>query len=90
MFKIEMAQDRKYQLGISIHHYGYDDSTLAIGSFLEFKGSKEDEKMDTTLPLDIPPHVISISDDVDSKKKNIRAYLENALTLALAQIASEI
>lgn len=90
MFKIEIAQDRKYQLGISIHHYGYDDSTLAIGSFLEFKGSKEDEKVDTTLPLDIPPHVISISDNINSKKKNISSYLENALTLALAQIASEI
>ena len=90
MFKIDMEDNKKYQLGISIHHCGYDDSTLAIGSFVEFKGSKQDEKIDTTLPLDIPPHVISISESIDSKKKNIRAYLENALTLTLAQIASEL
>jgi len=90
MFKINMEENKRYQLGISIHHYGYDDSTIAIGSFVEFKGSKMDDKMDTTLPLDIPPHVISISENIDSKKKNIRRYLENALTLTLAQIASEI
>ena len=81
-----MAENKWYQLEISIHHYGYDDSTLAIGSFLEFKGSK----MDTILPLDIPPHVISISENFEGKKKNIKSYLENALTLSLAQIASEI
>ena len=85
-----MEKNKRYQLGISIHHYGYDDSTIAIGSFLEFKGSKMEDKMDTTLPLDIPPHVISISETIEGKKKNIKIYLENALTLTLAQIASEI
>jgi Fic family protein len=90
MFKIDMGENKKYQVGISIHHYGYNDTTIAIGSFLEFKGSKRDEKLDTTLPLDIPPHVISISENIDAKKKNIRAYLENALAIALGQIASEI
>ena len=89
-YRIELSENKKYQLGITIHHYGYDDTTLAIGSFLEFKSSKSDEKMDTTLPLAIPPHVISIDGDISTKKKNIRSYLENAMTLALAQIASEI
>jgi len=89
-FRIELSDVKKYQLGISIHHFGYDDNTLAIGSFLEFKGSDADEKEDTTLPLDIPPHVISVDDDIEPKKKNIKSYLENALTLSLAQIASEI
>ena len=90
MFKIEIGENKKYQLGVSIHHYGYDATTLAIGSFLEFKGSKEDEKIDTAVPLEIPPHVISISDNLESKKSNIKGYLENALTLTLAQIASEV
>lgn len=90
MFNINMEKNKRYQLGISIHHYGYDDSTIAIGSFLEFKGSKIEDQMDTTLPLEIPPHVISISGNVEDKKKNIKSHLENALTLTLAQIASEI
>ncbi len=93
VFNIDLAEEKRYQLGISIHHYGYDDTTLAIGSFLEFKfdrSSEEEEKMDTTLPLEIPPHVISIDDSIEGKKKNIRAYIEHALTLTMAQIASEL
>jgi len=89
-FRINLSETRKYQLGLSIHHYGYDDTTLAIGSFLEFMTSEEDDRLDTTLPLDILPHVISIDDIIDGKKKNIRNYIENALTLTLAQIANEI
>ena len=88
--RIELSEKKKYQLGISIHHYGYNDTTLAIGAFLEFKAAHQDEKLDTTLPLVIPPHVISIDDDIEGKKKNIRAYIEKAMTLTLAQIASEI
>lgn len=89
-FRIKLSERKKYQLGISIHHYGYDDTTLAIGSFLEFKSGKEDESHDTTLPLEIAPHVISIDDDIEGKKKNIKIYIEHAITLVLAQIASEI
>lgn len=89
-FRIELSENKKYQLGITIHHYGYDDKTLAIGSFLEFKADDADERHDTTLPLEIPPHVISIDDNIEGKKKNIRIYIENALTITLSQIASEI
>jgi Fic family protein len=90
MFKIDLEKNKRYQLGISIHHFGYEENTIAIGSFVEFKGDKMDDKIDTTIPLDIPPHVISISENFDSKKRNIKEYLENAMTLTLAQIASEI
>jgi hypothetical protein len=31
-----LSEDRQYQLVISIHHYGYDDSTIAVGAFLEY------------------------------------------------------
>jgi Fic family protein len=87
MFRVELSESKKYQLGITIHHYGYDDSTIAVGAFLDFKGVGESE---STLPLDIKPHVISIHDDFSPKKKNLAHYLEQVLTLALAQIASEL
>ncbi len=90
MFRIELSEEKSYQLGITIHHYGYEENTLAIGAFLEFLSSDSEARVDTTLPLDIKPHVISIDKDVDLKEKNIRGYLENTLTLTLAQIASEI
>lgn len=89
--RIELTDERVYQLGLSIHHYGYDDTTLAIGSFLEYKGPQVEEHEDTSLPLDIPPHVISIiANNINSKEKNIRLFIENSLTLTMAQIASEL
>lgn len=74
-----------------VHHYGYDDSTLAIGAFLEYLSNNgSEERIDAALPLEIKPHVISITKDIESKEKNIRSFLENAVTLTLAQIASEL
>lgn len=92
-FRIQLSEEKIYQLGVTIHHYGYDESTVAIGAFLEFFGSKEEateERIEASIPLDIKPHVISIYEDIPSREKNIRAFLENALTLTLAQMASEL
>jgi Fic family protein len=83
-------EDKKYELVTTLHHYGYDDSVLAIGAFLEYKGNAADENSDTTLPLDLKPHIISIKEEVASKEKNIRLYLEQVLTAAVAQIANEV
>jgi Fic family protein len=90
IFGIELNDGKKYELGVSIHHYGYDDTVIAIGAFLEYKGDAVKDGGNTTIPLDIKPHIISINDDVKSKEKNIHLYLENILTIAIAQIASEI
>ncbi len=89
-FKIELFNNKKYELCITIHHYGYDDSVIAIGAFLEYKDIAIEDDKDTTIPLDIRPHVISIKDDVESKENNIRIHIENILTATIAQIASEI
>ena len=89
VFGIEF-DGKKYELGITLHHFGYDDSVMAIGAFLEYKGIMAKKDTDNTLPLDSKPHVLSIKDEVSSKEKNIRLYLENVLTLTIAQIASEI
>jgi len=67
-FRVELAESKRYQLGIAVHHYGYDDSTLAIGAFLEFLTihDENDERVDAALPLEIKPHVISITRDIES------------------------
>ena len=90
IFGVDLRDGRKYELGISIHHYGYDDTTIAIGAFLEYKGEAAQNVDDSVLPLSIKPHVISVSDDVGKKEKNIKAHLENILTATMAQIASEV
>lgn len=90
-FRVELDENKKYQLCITVHHYGYEDSTLAIGAFLEFLTPHEnDERIDEALPLEIKPHVISLTGDVTAKEKNVAAFMQNAVTLTMAQIASEL
>ncbi len=90
-FRVELTENKRYQLCITVHHYGYDDSTLAIGAFLEFLTTNDgDERIDEALPLEIKPHVISLTGDISTKEKNIAAFIQNAVTLTLAQIASEL
>ena len=88
--RIELADDKRYQLCITIHHYGYDDGTLAIGGFLEFLTAHSNKRIDEALPLEIKPHIISITDNVTPKEKNIAGFIQDALTLTMAQIASEL
>ncbi|MCG8321124.1 MAG: Fic family protein [Cytophagales bacterium] len=90
-FKVELDRSKRYQLGITLHHYGYDDGTLAIGAFLEYLSIDDnDKRVDSALPLEIKPHVISITKDIESKEKNIATFIENAITQTMAQIASEL
>ena len=90
-FRLELAENKKYQLCITIHHYGYEANTLAIGAFLEFLIPHEShDRIDEALPLEIKPHVISLTGDITAKEKNIAAFIKNAVTLTMAQIASEL
>jgi Fic family protein len=90
IFGIDLKDNKKYELGITIHHFGYDDSAIAIGAFLIYKGSRFDNKNGTFIPLDLKPHIVSIRDDVKPKEKNINLHLESILTIVIGQIASEI
>ncbi len=84
-FILNIEFDSKlYNLVFTLHHYGYDDSVLAIGAFLiEFE-------TEVSFQFEIKPFIISIKDEVEPKEKNIKLHLENILTVAIAQIASEI
>jgi Fic family protein len=70
-----------------IHHYGYGNATIAIGTVLM---SLTNGKLSSVM-LDIPPHILSILEGIDiSKKTNIEQYIDDSVTVALAQIANEI
>lgn len=90
--RFHLDQERTYQLIISLHHYGYDDQTLAIGAFLEplERNMDIEKRLTSVLPLDIKPHVMSVATAIKLKEKNIKGFLDQALTLSLAHIASEI
>lgn len=100
-----LSEDRKYQLIIPIHHYGYDDATIAIGALLEFIGSgmnqvsgnpelsrrgREDGTVIINLPLDVNPHIMSLEADTAALKMNLKPFLQDIISVALAQITSEI
>jgi hypothetical protein len=102
-----LSEDRQYQLVISIHHYGYDDSTIAVGAFLEYIESGnlnktatkkqiassrkgQNDILITSLPLDIKPHIISLEVEIGELEMNLKSFLQDTVTIALGQIASEI
>lgn len=99
-----LSKERQYQLVISIHHYGYDDSTIAVGAFLEFieasSSSKrktngysrkgQDNNLITSLPLNIKPHIMSLEAETEELETNFKSFLQDTVTVTLGQIASEI
>lgn len=102
---VVLSEKRQYQIIVSMHHYGYDDTTMAIGAFLEFiepksfipqgrtKGYKRTGNKDniiTSLPLDITPHTISVEGAIGKGKNNLQAFVRDTLAISLAQIMNEI
>ncbi|MFO0322573.1 MAG: Fic family protein [Bacteroidota bacterium] len=102
-----LSAERQYQLVISIHHFGYDNSTVAVGAFLEFIESKNYDKnsgrlgvassrkgqnnnLITSLPLNVKPHIVSLEADTKDLELNLKSFLQDTVTVTLAQIASEI
>jgi len=96
-FVIELVDKKRYELIITLHHYGYDESTFAIGAVLQYnepsKTKTKEADLTTTLPLSIEPYTISLEmQTVEIKKStdDIHTFLQNSVTLTLAQILSEI
>ena len=105
-FKLQfvISKARQYWLVISIHHFGYHDSTLAVGAFLEYietgieekklsKGTRrkgQDNNLITSLPLDIKPYIMSLDADIHDFGPNLKSFLQDAVTITLGQIVSEI
>jgi len=95
-FKISftIADDKRYDLVISVHHYSYEDSVIAVGSFLEFieevseDGNKTDEK--TTIPINLKPYTVSLEVAPPSMKQNLESYIRDITKLGLTIIVNEL
>lgn len=93
---ISIDQTKKYRLILSVHHYGYDKSTFAVGAFLskeitgvisEETGSRR-EYID--IPVGVPPLTLSSEKDIDELKSSIKQQVEISIMSALAYIANEL
>jgi len=89
---LRLGTGKHYRFHLTLHHYGYDDSVLAIGAFLEHvnQGQGAQERVEAALPLDIKPHLLSAASDMTPKANSITRFVQQALTVALAHIASEL
>jgi fido (protein-threonine AMPylation protein) len=95
---IEIDDTKKYRLVLSLHHYGYDSSTFAIGAFLskaimeepknQSKGDAHGEYID--IPLGIPPLTMSSEKEVAELTSSIHQQVEISIMAALAYIANEL
>ncbi len=92
-----LSEERQYQLVISIHHYGYDDSTVAVGAILEFIESSNNGKRKsngysrkgqnnntiTSVPLNVKPHIISLEADISELELNLKSFIQGTVTITL-------
>lgn len=79
-----------YRLVISLHHFGYDKSTFAIGAFLSkaVPDTKKDKYID--VPLGLPPLTFSSKEQNESLSGSIENHLNNIMIASLAFIANEL
>ncbi len=91
-----MDKSKKYRFVVSVHHYGYDNSTFAIGALLskEINGQANDKRESAReyvdILLEIPPLTISSDKDVMELVPSINQQVEISVMAVLAYIANEL
>ncbi|OHD61878.1 MAG: hypothetical protein A2014_04810 [Spirochaetes bacterium GWF1_49_6] len=95
-FEIRFSiSQKKYKLVFSLHHYGFEDSTIAIGAFIEVSIYDGDKEIKTAFPIEIPPIKFSLDFESFEEKKSIiskkvQEYISQILSLAIFKIIKEI
>jgi Fic family protein len=94
-FNFKIAQEKRYDLIVTIHHSSYDDSVMAIGAFLEFfdeKATDEAEHTDyaSSIPINMEPHKISLEDITQTLLQNVESYIRDIVKIGLTVITSQI
>jgi fido (protein-threonine AMPylation protein) len=93
IFKVQLSEFGRYDLIITLHHFGYDDSVFAVGSILMHSESNNSQETPKINPLSLKPFTISLDNDIatfDNLYEDLQSYLQNLLTIALAEITSEL
>lgn len=103
--KFYLSANKKYQLVFPIFHIGHEDTTLAIGGFLQFlepkkyqnrpRGRGRSSKTKVTylasqLPLEIEPLILNVEKDVSPSKPLLEAFLREVIAKGLVEISNEI
>lgn len=93
-FSFEIEKNKRYDLIVSIHHFSFEDSVLAIGSFVEFvdveTGRTKHKENATIIPINIEPYTLSLDSNIEKLKPNIDAYIRDIVRIGLTIITNEI
>lgn len=85
-FEVRIRDGITYGVIITIHHFGYDDSTIAVGGILE---TSENEKSYSAINLE--PYTLSLEiDTINDIKNNLVTHLQQLITLGFAEIINEL
>jgi len=90
--RIAFDDTHKYQLILSLHHYGYDNSTFAIGAFIEKQlhgEAPEQDNKQILFTLENQPYVFFSGKDISTIEGSICEKIESIFTETLAYIAEE-
>lgn len=85
-----LPTNTNYNLIITVHHYGYEDDVIAVGSFMEFSeliGDQEDKKL---IPINLSPFTISLEKLGEKTKENLDSYIHDVLKVGLTILINEI
>lgn len=92
---IAIDKTKRYRLVVSLHHYGYDNSTFAVGAFLSKEittpaqnSNHKREYMD--IPLGVPPLTMSSEKGIDKLDSSIRQQIKISIMSMLAYIVNEL
>jgi Fic family protein len=91
-FVFQIDANKVYRMIISLHHYGYDNSTFAIGAFLSkaVNNSAGHDIDYIDIPVALPPLTISAEKEAGQLISSINQQVESSVMTALAYIANEL
>lgn len=91
---LEIDKNNKYRLIVSLHHYGYDNGTFAIGAFLSkaisSRNPKDPKREYVDIPLGIPPLTISSEKEILYLVQTIDQQIQMSILTTLAYISNEL
>jgi prophage maintenance system killer protein len=96
--RMYFERPRHYQLVLSLHHYGYDNSAFAIGAFMEKEAAVEKERAalsqfrsnEIYTALGVPPLVFSSEKEISALGESVFQQIDALVTAALGYIAEEL
>jgi hypothetical protein len=88
-FKLQfiLAGNKHHDLIISVHHFGFYDSEIAVSAFLEFSGSNTER---VTTPINLKPFTLSLEGNSSQSVKNLERYVRDIVKVGLTVIANEL